>query len=652
MASDYTMSVSIVNNAHAEIRRLAVAGSDIASGDNRVKRLALDIRKMGETVPVFARLADSIDSLVDPGAGGSAGKLLEAAALANALLYAQGVVGVEGELIVLGSSGLDLPIVSSYWTISGVKEAIGACGVRRMRLFEKVCEGGEFVDLRLLDTFLGLLYDPSDDVANLVCRKILPDYGEIILPQLLSGYNVKGKVGDCRRLELIAGILKEEGKDMYLDSLKRGYAGVKVSALKCLRCVPVATDVVIKYSRSKNRNVRVTAFELLAGDGSEAAADRIIEALRNDEELYYVRALSNHLISDDLKPQSELVRKLIEEWDSYLSCYQQKKADQKMAEKLDAILSMLHRSDSARVQEFFEQCKQQPDCLARIAELIERGIKKHGIDVEDPDDRKNLLSAIRSIIHSPGEYGTRGLSKLTCLAAHAAILENDREAVDMIVRFASDPSSPIYDGFTDSIYHYTDRQLSKKADFLVTRRLFEMAMDIVTPHMSLFCNALLVMRKDSTGLPVDREMNEKFLGKCLPYGHINPEIYSNAACLYVEMGEYDKALECIDLAKKHNYWGYNGMLKDIRMSPIFEDFRKDERAVKMLERYYLETIESLDRALESDSKDVYAWNNKGYYLRKLGLYQEALECYNKAMELDSHLESAIKAKEDLLQLIP
>ena len=555
------MSISIVNIAHVEIRRLAVAGSDVASGDSRMKRLAPDIRKMGETVPVFARLADSIEQLVNPGADGDmASKLLEAATLTNALLYTQGVIGVEGEINVPENSSPDLPTAASYQTISRVKEAKEKTGGKRRELFEEVYEEGRFVDLRLLDTFLELLYSPSNDVANLVCEKILPTYGEAILPQLLSGYKVKGKVGDGRRLELIGLILKENG-----------------------------TNALIDYSRSKSDDIRVAAFKMLVETNSEpaAAADRIIEALRDDKDSlpsdeYYIKFLS-----DDLKPQSELVCKLIQEGDSYLACYQQKNVDQKMAERLNMVLTILYRNNSASVQKFFERCKGQPDCLVKIVELTTHGIKKHGINIKDLSDRKNLLSALRSIVHSSFDHGTKGLPNLICLMAHAAILENDREAMDIIVRFASDPSSPIYRSFTHSIDNYTQQQLREKADFSVTRQLFEMALDIATPRsagtsMSLLCNALWVMQKDNTGLPVDREMNEKFLEKCLPNGPIHPIIYAYAAYLYVEMNEYDKALECIDLSKKHNYRGYDGMLGQIRADTMFEDFRKDERVMKII----------------------------------------------------------------------
>ncbi|HMK47721.1 MAG TPA: hypothetical protein VK436_13935 [Methanocella sp.] len=49
------------------------------------------------------------------------------------------------------------------------------------------------------------------------------------------------------------------------------------------------------------------------------------------------------------------------------------------------------------------------------------------------------------------------------------------------------------------------------------------------------------------------------------------------------MNEYDKALEYISLAKKHNYNGYDNMLEQIQTAPMFADFRKDERVMKIIE---------------------------------------------------------------------
>src|SRR5690348_194625 len=63
-----------------------------------------------------------------------------------------------------------------------------------------------------------------------------------------------------------------------------------------------------------------------------------------------------------------------------------------------------------------------------------------------------------------------------------------------------------------------------------------------------------------------------------------------------------------------------------------------EIILKANEHYYKkeydEAIECYDKALEIDPKDADALNNKGLALNKLGKYKEAIEYYDKASEID------------------
>ncbi len=51
---------------------------------------------------------------------------------------------------------------------------------------------------------------------------------------------------------------------------------------------------------------------------------------------------------------------------------------------------------------------------------------------------------------------------------------------------------------------------------------------------------------------------------------------------------------------------------------------------------YEEAIQAYDKAIEIDPNYLLVWNNKGIALEKLGRYDEAAECYNKAKELESN----------------
>lgn len=53
------MSIALILELHNELRRIIIAGSEMAVGDFRLKRILPQMRKSGESVPVFAKVADA-----------------------------------------------------------------------------------------------------------------------------------------------------------------------------------------------------------------------------------------------------------------------------------------------------------------------------------------------------------------------------------------------------------------------------------------------------------------------------------------------------------------------------------------------------------------------------------------------------------------
>ena len=52
------------------------------------------------------------------------------------------------------------------------------------------------------------------------------------------------------------------------------------------------------------------------------------------------------------------------------------------------------------------------------------------------------------------------------------------------------------------------------------------------------------------------------------------------------------------------------------------------------ENKFEEALGFFDQALLLNQKDPELWNHKGVALRSIGRYDEALECFNKSLELD------------------
>lgn len=168
---------------------------------------------------------------------------------------------------------------------------------------------------------------------------------------------------------------------------------------------------------------------------------------------------------------------------------------------------------------------------------------------------------------------------------HAAIIKNDNQLKIKIIKKLSHRSIVSNGTYTDSCdfannlgaYAYKLHGLDHWPHII---ELYKMALDIKTnqtcsENLQLYCNALWVLQNDNTGLPVNRMLNEYFLTKCLPHGAANPAIFFNAACLWVEMNDFDKALENVKLAHKYEYDMYEYMIQQItKTDKMFSDFRK------------------------------------------------------------------------------
>src|SRR5262249_42243433 len=91
------MSIPVLVQTYDELRRLAIAGSVVAPGDFRLKKLVPQLEQAGQKAPVFAKVSEAVRRLIDSDEKSSACALLEVTTLVNAILYTQGETGSDGD---------------------------------------------------------------------------------------------------------------------------------------------------------------------------------------------------------------------------------------------------------------------------------------------------------------------------------------------------------------------------------------------------------------------------------------------------------------------------------------------------------------------------------------------------------------------------
>lgn len=138
-------------------------------------------------------------------------------------------------------------------------------------------------------------------------------------------------------------------------------------------------------------------------------------------------------------------------------------------------------------------------------------------------------------------------------------------------------------------------------------------------------------------------------------GSIDTSLMYNAGLAANNAGNYDKALEYYNKAKKHNYGGANlyVFIKNVELakgdstaaiSTLQEGFNKfpENQAIQVeLINYYLLTgdeqkaLDFINLAKESDPTNPSFYFAEGTLYEKLGNTEKAYEAYNKAIEVDA-----------------
>jgi hypothetical protein len=71
------MSIPVLTQVYDEVRRLSIAGSVVAPGDFRLKKLLPALEPAGKKAPVFAKVAQAVTGVVESSDKTSAQALLE-----------------------------------------------------------------------------------------------------------------------------------------------------------------------------------------------------------------------------------------------------------------------------------------------------------------------------------------------------------------------------------------------------------------------------------------------------------------------------------------------------------------------------------------------------------------------------------------------
>lgn len=288
------MSIALLHQIYDETRRLAVAGSATAPGDFRLKKLIDPLKQAGTKAPVFAKLAESANAIINANEQTAPDALLELLGLATAIRYTQGETGLPGKLEPLGVKiPLARPTELGARVLQPLLQALRTTGSGRFEVVQDADTRGVFKDLRLILPAIAGLDDPYPEIAELMAKTIIPEsFGPAIAPYVKAGYDPKGNKGSARRLQLLHRFDAAGTRELVMQALENGSKEVRVAALSCLGMHSDDVHILIEQSFAKAQDVRIASYYGLSQMESEEAINSLRKTMAGKELVHAWRPLA------------------------------------------------------------------------------------------------------------------------------------------------------------------------------------------------------------------------------------------------------------------------------------------------------------------------------------------------------------------------
>lgn len=413
------MSVALLAQVYDETRRLAIAGSVVAPGDFRIKKLIAPLEQAGAKAPVFAKVAEGVKAVVDSTDKTSAQALLDLTILLSAILYTQGETGVAGKLEPIETTDLGLVATqTSARVLKPLMEALSTKGSGRLEIIRDACERDAFRDMRLIQPAVAAIDDAYPEIADLICDKVLPLYGKAILPALRSSFDMKGRAGHPRRLRLMHQLDPAGSRALVKQVLEEGSKEVKVAAIECLGQDRDDVSYLLEQAAAKAQEVRQAAYQALAQFDDEAVVAVLQKAFDGKD----LGVAADALRRCRSRKLSAFVRSRIEEELAELAKTKEKKDASTKIGQLTQMLECLRGRDDPASEALTLKVFGDRAVLAKI-----KGATLSGADLNSSVVRLLAEGTTRmatTLVGSHAELDGRDLA--VCFAAARRVLPSDQ----------------------------------------------------------------------------------------------------------------------------------------------------------------------------------------------------------------------------------
>jgi len=256
------MRIQALYDLQQEINRLYIAGSKFAKNDPRLTKQLPILNKLGEKAPVFKKLAQNVEELIQSEAAESSEKLLNTGILLYSVLYTQGETteeNVEQSELNPSFNLNELNTTVSFLEIKPVIEALTSTRQGRMAVVENAFKRGIFKDFRTFEYLDAGLGDKYSELANYIEETIIPSVGKRMFPIIKKNFSYEVRTEDVRRFRLLYQMEDQDMNTMIKTILEGSAVKLQVEAVKILANDVANEELIAQLANDKHKAVREAA---------------------------------------------------------------------------------------------------------------------------------------------------------------------------------------------------------------------------------------------------------------------------------------------------------------------------------------------------------------------------------------------------------
>lgn len=304
------MKLQPLYDLQQEINRLYVAGSKLSAGDPRIQKHIAVFSKMGEKVPVFAKISSDLEELLKADKEQSAEKLIAVSILLYSVLYTQGETIEENQTIAEQKPVFDVKDLEtniSYLEIKPVIESLTSTGSGRLEIVEDALKRGLMADSRLYHYVDMGLNDKYAELADYVENKVIPTIGVGILSTILKNFKMEDTKEQERRFRVLRH-LGYEGMDELADEiLKSPHTKLQIEAIEFLGENPKNEALLLSMMNEKGNGKAKAVYKALINLGTDTALEALVDAYLANKSKTRVEAFTEALSLSTLPKRFDVI---------------------------------------------------------------------------------------------------------------------------------------------------------------------------------------------------------------------------------------------------------------------------------------------------------------------------------------------------------